>query len=30
MESIKELELEPMSDEDIRHVLGHDTQIIKY
>ena len=30
MESIKELELEPMSDEDIRKILGHDTKILKY
>ena len=30
MDAIKEQELEPMSDEDIRHILTHDTKILKY
>ena len=30
MEALKDKELEPLSDEDIRHILGKDTKILKY
>ena len=30
MERVKEIELEPLSDEDIRHILGNDIKILKY
>jgi len=29
MERVKEIELEPLSDEDIRHILGNDIKNIK-
>ena len=30
MERVKEIELEPLSAEDIRHILGNDIKILKY
>jgi hypothetical protein len=30
METLKDKELEPLSDEDIRHILGKYTKILKY